>query len=148
MRSNDKVNSRKHRVSARVPNKALVQERRRLHVLPAAPHTIALGQTRTVATDQTIRFGSVRYSTPPGLVGAEVWVRADGMDLVIVADLDRLPVSPDWVADRRGLCEVARPHLSTPGTARIDLGHYHNHPQEPGGALPPPSPRGRSHAAK
>ncbi|MCZ4657711.1 IS21 family transposase [Dietzia kunjamensis] len=136
-----KVNSRKHRESARVPNEALIDERRRLHVLPAAPHTMALGQTRTVGTDQTIRFGSVRYSTPPGLVGAEVWVRADGMDLVIVADLDRLPVAPDWVADRRGLCEVARHQLSTPGTPRIDLGHYPNHPQEPDGAPRPPRPK-------
>jgi transposase len=143
-----KVNSRKHRESARVPNEALIDERRRLHVLPAAPHTMALGQTRTVGTDQTIRFGSVRYSTPPGLVGAEVWVRADGMDLVIVADLDRLPVAPDWVADRRGLCEVARHHLSTPGTPRIDLGHYPNHPQEPDGAPRPPRPKARSQAEK
>ena len=30
----------------------------------------ALGTTRMVNTDQTIRFGSVRYSVPPGLVGA------------------------------------------------------------------------------
>ena len=60
--------------------------RRRLHPIPAAPFTAALGETRSVATDQTIRFGSVRYSTPPGLVGREVWVRADGEELVITAN--------------------------------------------------------------
>ena len=58
--------------------------------------------------DQTIRFGSVRYSTPPGLVGREVWVRPDGDELVVTANLDA------------GLREVARHRLSTPGNPRID----------------------------
>lgn len=70
---------RKHRESARIPAEALVDERGRLHVLPTAPHTMALGQTRSVNTDQTVRFGSVRYSTPPGLV----WVRVAGTEPVI-----------------------------------------------------------------
>jgi hypothetical protein len=30
---------------------------------------MALGETRTVMPDQTIRVDSVRYSTPPGLAG-------------------------------------------------------------------------------
>ncbi|HIW45345.1 MAG TPA: DDE-type integrase/transposase/recombinase [Candidatus Yaniella excrementigallinarum] len=67
-----KVNGRVHRKPARVPAEALVEERVRLHVLPAAPHTLALGQTRMVNTDHTVRYGSVRYSTSPGLVGTEV----------------------------------------------------------------------------
>ena len=71
-----KPHSRKHRESARVPAEALIEQRRSLLVLPAAPHTMALGQRRTEGTDQTIRFGEMRRSTPPGLVGAEVWVRA------------------------------------------------------------------------
>ena len=141
-----KVNTRRHRESARVPAEALIDERARLHVLPAAPHTMALGQTRSVNTDQTVRFGSVRYSTPPGLVGAEVWVRATGLELVVVADLDALPVLPAWAAGRRGLVEVARHQLSTPGNPRIDLGHYPDHPQDPGGAPRPPKPRARSQA--
>lgn len=90
-----KVNDRKHRESARIPADALIDEHARLHVLPLAPHTMALGATRSVGTDQTVRFGSVRYSTPPGLVGAEAWVRAAGNELVIVADLDALPLVPD-----------------------------------------------------
>src|SRR5690625_645923 len=96
-----KVNARVHRESARIPDEALAEERARLHVLPVAPHTMALGQTRSVNTDQTVRFGSVRYSTPPGLVGAEVWVRAAGAELVIIADLDALPLVPDWVGGLR-----------------------------------------------
>lgn len=89
-----------------------------MHVLPSAPHTMALGKTRLVRTGQTIRFGSVRYSTPPGLVDAEVWVRVAGAELVIVADLDALPAAPSWAAGRRGLVEVARHATSTPGSLR------------------------------
>lgn len=143
-----KVNARRHRESARIPAEALAEERARLHVLPAAPHTMALGQTRSVGTDQTVRFGSVRYSTPPGLVGVEVWVRAAGMELVIIADLDALPRLPDWAGDRRGLVEVARHRLSTPGTPRIDLAHYPDHPQDPTGAPRVPRPRARTSAER
>jgi hypothetical protein len=81
------VNGRVHRETCAVPAERLVIERGRLHRLPDAPHTAALGTTRRVGTDQTIRFGSVRYSTPPGLVDAEVRARADGDELVVVADL-------------------------------------------------------------
>lgn len=140
------VNARRHRESARIPAEALADERPRLHTLPATPHTLALGTTRSVGTDQTIRFGSVRYSTPPGLVGAEVWVRAAGADLVVVADLDALPRVPDWATGRRGLSEVARHRLSTPGNPSIDPAHYPNHPQDPDGAPRPPRPRARSAA--
>ncbi|WP_337460026.1 MULTISPECIES: IS21 family transposase [Rhodococcus] len=140
------VNARRHRESARIPTEALAEERVRLHTLPSTPHTLALGTTRSVGTDQTIRFGSVRYSTPPGLVGAEVWVRAAGTDLVIVADLSALPRIPDWAGDRRGLSEVARHRLSTPGNPSIDPAHYPDHPQQPGGAPRPPTPKARSAA--
>ena len=34
---------------------------------------------------QTIRFGSVRYSTPPSHVGSKVWCRVVGEELTIVA---------------------------------------------------------------
>ncbi len=142
----DKVNGRKHRESARIPAEALAEERAVLHVLPSAPHTMALGQTRTVGTDQTVRFGSVRYSTPPGLVDAEVWVRVAGSELVIVADLDTLPLTPAWAAGRRGLVEVARHVTSTPGNPRIDLAHYPDHPQDPTGAPRPPRIKARGKA--
>jgi hypothetical protein len=105
-----------------------------------------LGTTRSVGTDQTIRFGSVRYSTPPGLVGSEVWVRAAGSDLVVVTDLDALPRNSEWAEDRRGLSGVARHRLSTPGNPRIDPAHYPGHPQELGGAPKPSVPKARSAA--
>jgi transposase len=146
----DHVNHRVHRETARVPAEALQIERTRMHVLPAAPHTLALGTTRGVNTDQTIRFGSVRYSTPPGLVGAEVWVRADGDDLVVVADLNALPVRPGWALaqDAVGLVEVARHRLSTPGRPQIDMSHYPDHPQNPDGGPKTPTPRAVTPAEK
>lgn len=141
-----RVNGRTHRESHRVPAEALVEEQRRLHRVPQQAHTLALGVTRQVGVDQTIRFNSVRYSTPAGLVDAEVWVRVAGAELVIVADLDALPVAPSWAAGRRGLVEVARHRTSTPGSPRIDLAHYPDHPQEPGGGPRPPVVRPRTAA--
>jgi transposase len=128
----EQVNGRRHRETARVPAEALTIEQARLHPLPQAPFTAALGVTRMVSTDQTIRFGSMRYSTPPGFVGTEVWVRVDGDELVIIAH------------GSAGLVEIARHALSTPGCPRIDLGHYPGHPQRPDGAPRPPTPKART----
>ena len=46
-----KVNARVHRETGRAPVDMLVEERPRLHVLPAQAHTGALGQTRSVGDD-------------------------------------------------------------------------------------------------
>lgn len=62
----DEVNNRVHLETMRILAHALLVEQRRMHPLPAEPFTIALDETRTVMPDQTIRVGSVRYSTPPG----------------------------------------------------------------------------------
>jgi transposase len=129
-----KVNNRVHRETARIPAEALETEQARMHPVPVEAFTAAAGETRLVNTDQTIRFGSVRYSTPPGLVGTEVWVRVEGEDLLITANLDG------------GLVEVARHRLSTPGNPRIDLAHYPDHPQEPDGSPRPPRLRARNQA--
>lgn len=134
-----RVNGRVHRETCAVPAVRLEAERARLHRLPDTPYTAAFGETRVVSTDQTVRFGSVRYSTPPGLVGAGVWVRAEGDELVVVADLAGLPVCPQWAGSGPvGLAEVARHRLSTPGNPRIDPAHYPGHPQQPDGSPRPP----------
>ena len=136
-----KVNGRVHRETARIPGQALEVEQQRMHPVPVTAFTAAAGETRSVNNDQTIRFGSVRYSTPPGLVGREVWARVEGEELVITAQLDGVATMPG-----NGLVEVARHRLSTPGNPRIDLSHYPDHPQEPDGSPKPPKIRPRSQA--
>jgi transposase len=126
----ERVNARVHRETAAAPAERIIVERRHLHVLPVEPHAAALGEQRLVDDDQTIRFGSVRYSTPPGHVGAKVWCRVVGEELVVVAGTPA------------GLAEVARHALSTPGSPRINDAHY---PHHPGGNQPrPPRPRART----
>lgn len=116
----DKVNGRIHRETARRPIDRLAEELPLLHPLPAEPHTAALGQTRTVGTDQCIRVGNVRYSTPPGHVGAQVWQHTAGEELVITARTDR------------GLTEIAWHRVALPGDHQVDDVHYPGHPGHPG----------------
>src|ERR1700731_4839207 len=100
----ERVNARVHRETRQVPAERLAAELPHLHTLPAEPYVLALGEERLVNDDQTVRFGSVRYSTPPGHVGQRVWCRVHGSELVVVAR-----AGP-------GLAEIARHALSTPGT--------------------------------
>jgi len=126
------INARPHRETGVAPVERLAVERQHLHVLPAEPHTSALGDERLVNDDQTVRFGSVRYSTPPGHVDTRVWCRVVGDELVIVA------------MTATGTVEIARHVLSTPGKPRIVDAHY---PHHPGGNQPrPPRPRPRTKA--
>lgn len=128
----ERVNARPHRETGRGPVEMLAAERAHLHVLPVEAHTAALGQTRRVEDDQTIRWGSVRYSTPDGHQGAEVWCRVEGDELVIVG------------RGAAGLGEIARHQLSTPGHPRIADEHYPHHPA--GNGPRPPRPKARSAA--
>lgn len=124
------INARVHREIGAAPVDRLAVERAHLHAVPDQPHTSALGEERLVNEDQTVRFGSVRYSTPPGHVDSRVWCRVVGDELVIVAMSDA------------GAAEIARHRLSTPGNPRIVDVHY---PHHPGGNQPrPPRPRPRS----
>ena len=125
-----RVNARVHRESAAVPGQRLAAERRHLHPLPADPYVLALGEERLVNEDQTVRFGSVRYSTPPGHVGDRVWCRVHGSELVIVAR--------DWQRAGRD-----RPPRSCPRpAARGSLDeHYPHHPAGNGPRQPRPRPR-------
>jgi transposase len=132
----ERVNARPHRETGRPPAEMLAEERAWLHVLPVAPHTAALGETRRVDDDQTIRWGSVRYSTPDGHQGAEVWCRVVGDELVIVGDIPG-----------RGLVEIVRHELSTPGHPRILDEHYPHHPGGNGPKIPTPKPRSDAEAA-
>ena len=84
-----KVNTRAHRVTKRPPDQMLAEERARLHPVAAAPHTVAFGTTRMVpGNTPMVTFESGQYSVPHTLLGATVWVRAqgvgDGEQVVIV----------------------------------------------------------------
>jgi transposase len=129
------VNERPHGETRRPPVEALAEERGHLHVLPREPYTAALGETRAVEDNQTIRYGSVRYSTPPGWVGRQVWCRVEGEELVMVG------------AGERGLQEVWRHQLSVPGHPRILPEHYPDHPNGRGTLQPRLRPQGEEERA-
>ena len=123
------INAREHRESRRVPNDALLEEQAQMHRLPLEPYTAALGQTRRVETNQTIRFGSVRYSLPKAWVDQEVWCRVEGDELVVVG------------RDDLGLREIWRHELSVPGRPRILDAHYPGHPKGRATLQPTPKPQ-------
>lgn len=52
----DKVNAWVHPETGRAPVDMLAEEATHLHVLPVDAHTSALGDTRVVGHDQTIRW--------------------------------------------------------------------------------------------
>jgi transposase len=125
----DEINARPHTATRRPPSELLVEERGHLHPLPDEPYTAALGETRLVRDDQTIRWGCVPYSTPKAYVGREVWCRVHGEELVIVA------------RTAKGLAEIARHRLSTPGHPQILDEHYPDHPAGNGPPVRPLRPR-------
>jgi hypothetical protein len=88
-----------------------------------------------VEDDQTIRYGSVRYSMPPGWVGQQVWCRVEGEELVIVG------------AGKDGLQEVWRHRLSVPGHPQILPEHYPDHPNGRGTMQPRVRPQGEDERA-
>ena len=128
-RVSDEVNGREHRETHRMPSEALREELTFMHRLPLEPYTAALGETRRVEENQTIRFGSVRYSLPKAWIDQEVWCRVEGDELVVVG------------RDEIGLREVYRHELSVPGKPRILDEHYPDHPNGRGTLKPKPRPQ-------
>ncbi len=117
----ERVNAREHRITRRAPAVMLVEERARLHRLPAMPHTMACGQTRKVSWQSTISVGGANHSVPSTLIDERVWARVGSAELVIVhAD------GPE------GTREVARHALTAPGSPSIRDEHY---PPRPAGAI-------------
>jgi transposase len=114
-----RVNGRVHRESAAVPADRLAAER----------------EMRLVGDDQTVRFGSVRYSTPPGHARTRVWCGVAGQELVITA------------RTAAGAAEIARHRLSVPGSPQICDEHYPDHPGGNGPRQPKPRPRTQAEAA-
>lgn len=119
----DEVNVRPHRVTQRPPAEMLLEERPRLHPVPAEPYTVAFGETRTVgSTTPMVDHDHCQYSAPHELRGEVVWVREHGDDIVVVH------------VSKSGAREVARHERTTPGNPRIDESHF---PPSPPGTLGP-----------
>jgi transposase len=116
----DQVNARPHRITRRAPAEMLAEERARLHPVPAAPFTAALGVTRRVDAMSLVTFEGGQYSVPHQLAGQVVHVRRHGGQVVITH------------AGSGGPAEVARHQLTAPGSPRVDDAHY---PPAPPGAL-------------
>ena len=126
----DQVNARPHRVTRRPPAEMLADERARLHPVPAAPFTAALGVTRRVDAMSLVVFEGGQYPVPHALAGQAVYVRRHGGQVVITH------------AGPGGPAEVARHLVTTPGSPRVEDSHY---PPAPPGALGR-EPRARSTA--
>ena len=116
----EQVNARPHRVTRKAPAEMLADERARLHPVPAAPFTAALGVTRRVDAMSLVSFEGGQYSVPHQLAGEVVHVRRHGNQVVIAH------VGPE------GPAEVARHLVTSPGSPRLDEAHY---PPAPPGAL-------------
>ena len=119
------VNSRVHRVTRRAPVAMLAEEQARLHPLPAQPHTVSFGTTRTVAaTTPMVTFQGGQYSVPHPLLGRTVWVRVHGRghsERIVIVDVGEV-----------GPVEVARHARATPGSPQLADEHF---PPAPAGAL-------------
>jgi hypothetical protein len=126
----EQVNARPHRITRRAPAEMLGEELPRLHPVPAAPFTAALGVTRRVDMMSLVTFEGGQYSVPYQLAGQAVWVRRHGDQVVITH------------AGPGGPAETARHQVTTPGSPRVEDAHY---PPAPPGALNR-QPRARSAA--
>ena len=117
----EEVNARPHRITQRPPIEMLLEERPRLHQIPAEPYTVAFGESRTVGTTTPmVDYDLCQYSAPHELRGEVVWVREHGDDIVVVH------------VGKAGASEVARHERTTPGNPRVDESHF---PARPEGAL-------------
>ncbi len=121
----EQINARVHRVTRRPPVAMLAEEQARLHPVPAHPHTVAFGLTRTVpASMPMVAFEGGQYSVPHTLLGQIVWVRVHGR-----GDDEQVVIVHVGAA---GPLEVARHHRASPGSPRLVDAHF---PPAPAGAL-------------
>ena len=79
----EQVKSPPHRITRRAPAEMLAEELARLHPVPAAPLTAALGVTRKVDALSLVTFEGGQYSVPHELAGQVVRVRRHGEQVVV-----------------------------------------------------------------
>jgi transposase len=107
-----RFNTRIHTVTREKPVDRLVTELEVLHRVPDAPYTAAFGETRGVSWSSTISFRGARYSVPHTWMGARVWVRVSGDEIIITAQVDDAAT------------EIARHRVVGSGEASIVDSHY------------------------
>ena len=111
------VNARQHRVTRRPPADMLAEERLRLHPVAVTPFTVAFGVTRRVPDNTPmVAFEYGQYSVPHPLCGQTVWVRVHGRGSDEQVVITHVGVD--------GPVEVARHLRATPGTPKLDQGHF------------------------
>jgi hypothetical protein len=108
----ERFNTRIHTVTRERPADRLVRELEVLHRVPDAPYTAAFGETRAVTWSSTISFRGARYSVPHTWMGARVWVRVSGDEIIITAEVDDAAT------------EIARHRVVGSGEASILDAHY------------------------
>lgn len=107
------VNGRPHRATRCAPAERLVEEQRRLHVLPSQPFTAVFGTTRRVGRNiPVVQFQGCEYSVPQSYVGQSVWVRNQDDEVVFVH------------AGARAVQEIARHGRGRPGQPQHDPSHF------------------------
>lgn len=125
--TSERLNTRVHAVTRRVPAELLEVERHSLHAIADAPYSAAFGESRTVSWSATVSFRGARYSVPDRFCAQAVWVRAAAGEVVIVAGVGT------------GAQEVARHALVGPGHASICDAHYtHRRSHDPLARTPRP----------
>jgi len=123
------LNSRPHAVTRRAPADMLAAERAQLHPVPDRPYTAAFGESRSVGWSSTVSFRGARYSVPERFCDSQVWVRAAGGEVVIVA------------GEGSGAIEAARHPRLGPGQASICDEHYSGPRRGPLARQPRPTSR-------
>ncbi len=107
-----RFNTRIHTVTREKPVDRLVRELELLHAVPAVPYTAVFGETRAVTWSSTISYRGARYSVPHTWMGARVWVRVSGDEIVVTAQVDDAAT------------EIARHVIVGSGEASIVDAHY------------------------
>ena len=115
----ERFNTRVHTVTNERPTDRLVRELEVMHKVPAEPYTAVFGETRAVSWSSTISFRGARYSVPHVWMGARVWVRDTGDEIVITAE----------VCD--AATEIARHRVVGRGEASIVDAHYPERRESP-----------------
>lgn len=129
------VNQKKHRATGQAPmDRLTATEQATLHLVPAEPFTMALGESRRVPMNTSvITYENARYSVPGRLLGQTVWVRTVGVGhqatVVIVHQ------------DADGPVQVAKHSKVGPGMLAVKSEHFNGNQDKKIPGFKEPKPR-------